>query len=173
MLAGVTNSHTEDAGSTVLPWQPVQPPRRGVSEDQHIAFHAYMLLPGFSISFHAATLGRSRSSVSTYRASAQQAALDNPSVKEMIDTQLLALRPEHGLQMARRRGSAQLPHWSLLAIAEYRNRGFSRRELAVMFRCSPGTIANALQWKNQSYDALSGERRLSVAQLTPPGQFSR
>lgn len=172
----MTNSHTiseplGEIASTDFPWHPVRPPGRGASEDQHLAFHAYMLLPGFSIAFQAATLGRSRTSIATYRARAQKAALNNPTVKEMINAQLRALRPEHGMQMARRRGRAQLPHWSILAIAEYRDRGFSRRELAVMFRCSPGTIANALQWKNQSYDALSGERQLTSHQRSPPGKW--
>lgn len=175
----MTNSHTisqppSDIASTNSPWRPIQPPRRGESDAEKLNnFYAYMLLPGFTLAFHAATLGRSRTSIATYRARAQQAALDNPGVKEMINAQLCALRPEDGLQMAKLRGSAQLPHWSLLAIAEYRSRGLSRRELAAAFHCSPGTIANALQWKNQSYDALSGERRLSAAQLTPPGRFLR
>lgn len=173
MLAGVTNSHTEDAGSTDLPWHPVRPPGRGASNEQRTAFHAYMLLPGFSVAFHAATLGRSRTSIATYRARAQRVALDNPAVKEMINVQLCALRPEHGMQMAQRRGTAQLPHWSLLAISEFRERGFSRREIAAAFCCSRGTIARALLWRNRSYDPMSGERRLSAAQLTPPGRFLR
>lgn len=75
------------------------------------------------------------------------------------------------MQMAQRRGSAQLPHWSLLAIAEFRDRGFSRRELTVMFRCSPGTIANALHWRNRSYDPMSGERQLNFPQRSPPGKW--
>lgn len=154
-------------------WQPVRPPRRGASEEMHIAFYAFMLLPGFSLAFHAATLGRSRTSIATYRTRARQAALDSPRLKEMIDAQLSALRPEHGVQMARLRGRAQLPHFSLLAIAEYRARGLSRRELATAFCCSSGTIANCLQWKNQAYDAMSGERRLSAAQMAPPGRRLR
>ena len=91
----------------------------------------------------------------------------------MISTQLGALRPEHGLQMAQRRGTAQIPHWSILAIAHYREQGLSRRDLAAAFCCSPGTVARALQWKNNAYDSLSGERRLSAAQKKPAGQFSR
>lgn len=159
-----------DSTTTGL-WQPVHPPKRGANDAAKAAFQAYILLPGFSVAFHAATLGRSRTSIATYRARAQQASLNNPAVQEMINVQLCALRPEDGLQMAQRRGRAQLPHWSILAIAAFRERGLSRSELAVMFRCSPGTIANALQWKNQSYDALSGERRLSAAQRSPPGKW--
>lgn len=166
-----TDSATNCSDGTItIPWQPVRPPKRGAHESVRSDFYAYMLLP-LTIAFHAATLGRSRTSIATYRARAQQASLNNPAVQEMINAQLRALRPEHGMQMARRRGRAQLPHWSILAIAEYRDRGFSRRELAVMFRCSPGTIANALQWKNQAYDALSGERRLSAVQRSPPGKW--
>jgi hypothetical protein len=174
----LTNFHTETPPTTAAapadsPWKPVRPPSRGASDQEMISFQAYLLMPGFSIAFHAATLGRSRTSIATYRARARQAEFENPAVREAINAALSALLPEHGLQMAQCRGKSQLPHWSLLAIAEFRERGFSRRELAVMFRCSPGTIANALQWKNRSYDTLSGERRLSAAQQKPPAQFSR
>lgn len=177
-VAILTNSHTvsqlpSEITSPDSPWQPIHPPCRGTNVETHVAFHAYMLLPGFSIAFHAASLGRSRTSIATYRARAQQAALDNPAVREMINAQLCALRSEDGLQMAQLRGRAQLPHWSILAIAEYRARGLRRRELAAAFRCSRGTIAHALQWKNRGYDFMSGERRLSAAQLTPPGRFLR
>ena len=153
-------------------WQPVSPPRRGASNEQNTAFHAYMLIPGYSVAFHAATLGRSRTSIANYRAQARQAELDNPAVRQMLDAFLEALRPEHGLQMAQCRGAAQLPHWSLLAIAEYRARGYSRREIAAAFRCSPGTVAHALQFRNRSYEPLSGVRRLTAAQERPPRQFT-
>ena len=82
-----------------------------------------------------------------------------------------ALNAETGLQMARLRGRAQLPHWSLLAICEFRERGFSRRLIASDFRCSLGTVAHALQFRNQSYEPLSGARRLTKGQQRPPRQI--
>lgn len=75
--------------------------------------------------------------------------------------------------MAQVRGRAQLPTWSRLAIGEYRNRGFSRREIADAFRCSPGTVANVLQGKGATYALFSGERRLTHAQQHPPGRWKR
>ncbi len=83
------------------------------------------------------------------------------------------MRAEHGLQMARLRGKAQLPAWSRLAIGEYRNRGFTRREIAAAFHCSPGTVANVLQGKGSAYALFSGERRLTHAQQHPPGRWER
>ena len=153
-------------------WQPVSPPRRGADEAARANFHAYMLLPGFSIAFHVATLGKSRSSIATYRRQAQEAASRNPAIGTLILAKLSALTANDGLQMARLRGRAQLPHYALLAICEFRERGLSRRQIASDFRCSPGTVAHALQFRNRSYDPLSGERRLTNAQQQPPRQFT-
>ncbi|WP_218821545.1 hypothetical protein, partial [Sphingobium sp. Z007] len=83
------------------------------------------------------------------------------------------MRAEHGLQMARVRGKAQLPAWSRLAIGEYRKRGFSRCEIATAFRCSLGTVANILQGKGTTYGLFSGERRLTQAQRQPPGRWKK
>lgn len=152
------------------PWQPVHPPKRG---EDRTAFNAFMLLPGLSLSFYAAVLGRSRPSVSTYMAAAREAARSDGAIMAAVDAAVCAMRPEHGLQMARVRGKAQLPYWSRLAIGEYRKRGFNRREIATAFRCSPGTVANVLQGKGRGYKALSGERRLTNAQAHPPGRWSR
>ena len=153
-------------------WQPVPPPRRGADDAAWADFHAYMLLPGFSIAFHAATLGRSRSSIATYRRQAQKAALADSGIGSLMLTQLSALSVDDGLQMARLRGRAQLPHYALLAICEFRERGLSRRQIASDFRCSPGTVAHALQFRNRSYEPLSGVRRLTATQQRPPRQFT-
>lgn len=165
----MTNTHSK-AAIRVEPskWQPVRPPKRG--QDRK-AFHAFMLLPGLSLSFYAAALGRSRSSVSTYRAAAINAAQSDPAIMAAVDAAVWAMQAEHGLRMARVRGKAQLPAWSRLAIGEYRKRGFSRREIAKAFRCSPGTVANVLQGKGASYGLFSGERRLTTAQRNPPGRW--
>jgi hypothetical protein len=58
--------------------------------------------------------------------------------------------------MARQRGAAQLPHWSRLAIREFRGRGFNGQELTEAFHCSLGTIANVLSGKGRSFQPLSG-----------------
>ena len=168
-----TVSESNGAGvATVVLWQPVRPPKRGSSEAARADFQASMLLPGLTIAFHAATLGRSRSAIAAYRRRAQEAASRNPDISHLILAQLSALSATDGLQMARLRGRAQLCHWSLLAIAEYRARGHSRREIADAFRCSPETIAHALQFRNRSYDPLSGVRRLTAMQQRPPKQFT-
>lgn len=153
-------------------WKPVPPPRRWASEAARADFYAFMLLPGLTIAFHAATLGRSRSTITAYRRRAQEAASRNPDIANLVLAQLSALSATDGLQMARLRGSAQLPHFSLLAICEFRDRGFSRRQIASDFRCSPGTVARALQFRNRSYEPLSGVRRLTTAQQRPPRQFT-
>ena len=157
--------------STTGLWQPVRPPRRGASDAAKAAFQAYMLVPGLSVSFHAATLGRSRSSIATYRRQAQEAATRNPDIATRVLAQLGALNADAGLEMARLRGRAQLPHFSLLAICEFREKGHSRRQIAADFRCSTGTVAHALQFRNRSYEPLSGARRLTNPQQRPPKQF--
>ena len=172
----MTNSHTDlppicSGTSTTGLWQPVRPPRRGASDAAKAAFQAYMLVPGLSVSFHAATLGRSRSSIATYRRQAQKASMRNPDIADRVFAQLGSLDANAGLQMAQCRGAAQLPHWSLLAICEFRERGFSRRQIALDFRCSLGTVAHALQFRNRSYEPLSGARRLTKGQQRPPKQF--
>lgn len=167
----MTNSHSQRALRVEgEPWRPVRPPKRG---EDRAAFNAFMLLPGLSLSFYAAALGRSRSSVSAYRAAAIEAAQSDPAIAAAVDAAVWAMRAEHGLQMARLRGKAQLPSWSRLAIGEFRKRGFTRREIAVAFRCSPGTVANVLQGKGTAYALFSGERRLTPAQQPPPGRWPR
>lgn len=165
----MTNSHSERVLNLERElWQPVSPPKRG---KDRTAFHAFMLLPGLSLSFYAAALGRSRSSVTTYREAAAEAARSDPAIMAAVETAIVKLSHDDGLQMARIRGKTQLPSWSRLAIGEYRKRGFTRREIATAFRCSPGTVANVLQGKGSAYALFSGERRLTHAQQRPPGQW--
>lgn len=167
----MTNSHSNLAIEIEREtWQPIRPPKRG---QDRTAFHAFMLLPGMSLSFYAAVLRRSRSSVAAYRAAAIEAARSNPTIMVNVDAAVLSMQAEHGLEMARLRGSAQLPAWSRLAIGDYRKRGLSRREIATAFRCSPGTVANVLQGKGSAYALFSGERRLTTAQRHPPGRWAK
>ncbi len=167
----MTKSHSEQVLVVGCePWQPVRPPKRG---QDRTAFHAYVLMPGFSLAFHAAALGRSRSALNVYRSAAVAAAQADPAIMAAVDAAVRALRAKDGLQMARVRCRAQLPAWSRLAIGEYRKRGFSRREIAAAFHCSPGTVANVLQGKGTAYALFSGERRLTHAQQHPPGRWQR
>jgi hypothetical protein len=153
-------------------WQPVLPPSQGgQGEAQRAAFHVYMLLPGFSLAFHAATLHRSRSSISNYRADAAEAAYIDPKLHDAVYAAVQRIRPEHGLDMARLRVESQLPHWSRLAICYYRKLGMKRRQIAVTFNCSYATVANVLQGKGSAFNPLSGVRSLTSTQLNPPGRW--
>ena len=171
----MTNFQTEipDASGHAVLWQPVQIPSRRATAAAWVTFHAYMLLPGFSIGFHAATLARSRTSIATYRTQAKQAAHDKPEIGAMVQVMLSGMRAEDGLEMAKRRGGSQLPHWSRLAIREFRSRGLDRQELSEAFCCSTGTIANVLSGKGVGFRPMSGERILTAAQQSPPGRRSK
>ncbi len=164
----------ESAGSEdASRWHVVPAPGRRASAAALRAFHAAMLLPGLSLGFHAATLGRSRAAIATYRAAAEQAAHDQADIGTIVRAQLAQLGPEDGLEMARQRGTAQLPHWSRLAIRHFRKQGVNRQDLSEAFCCSRGTIANVLSGKGKGYRPLSGERILTAVQQSPPGQYER
>lgn len=163
------NSHSETlVEARGERWQPVPLPKHG---EDRTAFHAFMLLPGLSISFYTAILGRSRSSVSSYRAAAIEAARSDPMVMTIMHATIQGIRAEHGLQMAQLRGKGQLPSWSRLAIGEYSKRGHSRGEIALAFQCSRSTVANVLQGKGTAYSLFSGSRRLTRSQQDPPGKW--
>lgn len=169
-----TNSHTENVvAERGQGWLPVERPHRGPRFAADLeTFYAYLLMPGFTLSFHSAVLGRSRSSIASYHAAAVEAARTDPAILAMVESMIGEMQAEDGLRMARLRGTAQLPFWSRLAIGEYSKRGVSRREIAAAFRCSPGTVANILQGKGQGYGSLTGERRLTASQRHPPGRWS-
>lgn len=149
-------------------WQPIRVPARG---QDRTAFHAFVLLPGLSISFLAAVLERSRSSVSAYRRAARKAAQTDPAISEAIDATVWTLQAEHGLQMSRLRGRSQLPIWSRLAIRDYGKRGFTRRQIANAFGCSVSTVNNVLGCKAKSFPPFLGERKLTNSQQCPPNMF--
>lgn len=165
----MTSSHANLIPTTErTPWHPIRVPARG---QDRTAFHAFVLLPGLSVSFLAAVLGRSRSSVSAYRRAATKAAQSDPAISKTVEATVWAMQAEHGLRMAQLRGSSQLPSWSRLAIGEFRKRGCSRREIAEAFGCSVGTVTNVLQGKGTTYELFSGKRRLTNSQKTPPNQW--
>ena len=152
-------------------WHPPQPPPDRHCYRTKAKFYAYILLPGLSIGFHAATIGRSRSSITAYRHAARRAAAADPEILSIRNHLISSITAEIGVQMAEARGRSQLPYWSSLAMFEYRKRGFSRRAIARLFCCSPATVANVLQGKGRAYSALTGERTPHYAQLTPPRQW--
>lgn len=167
----MTSSHANSIPTTERrPWQPIRVPARG---QDRTAFHAFVLLPGLSVSFLATVLGRSRSSVSAYRRAALDAARSDPAVFETVEAAVWAMRAEHGLQMARLRGSSQLPSWSRLAIGEFRKRGWTRKRIASAFCCSISTVNNVLSGNGVSYAPFSGQRRLTAAQQRPSGQWTK
>ena len=154
-----------------LPWLPAPLAQSAREhEDDQDAFSAYMLLPGFSIGFHASVLGRSRSAIRTYLADAQAAAQVDPAIQVLAANAIAAIRPEDGLEMAVQRKDAHLPYWSRLAIREFHRRGMTRLEIADAFLCSPGTVAGVLQGRSAAYKPLSGVRLLSSTQVSPPNK---
>lgn len=154
-------------------WQPVQPPARGETDAAKLnVFHSYILTPGFSQAFHAATLNRSLTTIATYRAKALQAAQADPAIMDIVRENVRAIGAEQGLAMAQARGPAQLPYWSRLAMREFRKRGLGCRDIAAAFRCSLGTVNNVLQGKGTGYASFSGERLLTDAQKAPSGSWS-
>lgn len=168
----MTNFQTESPHASGQPvrWQPVEVPSRRATASAWNEFYARILLPGFSLGFHAITLGRSRTSIATYRNQAERAARDRPELGVMVQGLLCGISAEDGLEMARHRGGSQLPHWSRLAIREFRSRGLDRQELSEAFCCSPGTIANVLSGKGLGFRPMSGERILTAFQQSPPGR---
>jgi hypothetical protein len=166
LLSPHTRIRLSDGASS---WVALPPPKRGESRT---AFFAQMLLPGLSISFRAQILGRSRSSITSYRAAALEAAKRDPAIKKAVEKQVRAMRPEDGLRMAQMRGKTHLTYWSRLAIIEFRRRGFTRREISAAFHCSRGTVDNVLRGGRGSYSLFSGERKLTQAQKNPPGKWA-
>jgi hypothetical protein len=154
-------------------WSPPPPPLRWSSRhaSDREAFCVHMLLPGIAAAFHAATIGTSATTIASYRKRAAAAAHRDPSLVARARAAADRFTAEDGLRMAQLRGRAQLPHWARMAMFEYRKRGLSRSEIAVVFRCSRGTVANVLQGKGTGYGVLSGERRLTETQRRPPGRW--
>lgn len=153
-------------------WQPVPPPARAERDVAKLnSFWAYILTPGFTQAFHAATFNRSLTSIANYRANALKAAQADPAIMDMVEDRVRAISAEDGWRMAQVRGEAQMPYWSRLAMRDYRKRGLNRRELSAAFRCSLGTVANVLVGEGCAYQPFSGERRLTAAQLDPPGRW--
>ena len=133
----------------------------------------YMLTPGFSRAYHQHALGVSDTTVAKYVRLCRQFAASDPTIRHSISENLASITPEDGLRIAQRRGAAHLPWWSRLAIAEFQQRLGNNREVAALFNCSPRTVHLILTTCPIAYDPLSGERRLSKTQASPPGMWRR
>lgn len=75
---------------------------------------------------------------------------------------------EVALALAQRRGGAQMPFWSRLAVLDYHKRGMGREELARLFGCSPGTISDIVRHRGWRYADFTGVRHLTASQAKPP-----
>lgn len=166
---GEISSPTEEIGG----WHPPKPPKRGARYVSKLrAFYAYILSPGFTMAFHSIVLNRSPTSIAAYRAKALRAAKAEPEILEMVTAYVRLIGPQQALEMAQARGAAQMPYWSRLAVCEWHRQGLSRAEIAKAFRCAPGTVDNILHAKGKFFEGFSGNRRLTYAQLAPPGRWT-
>lgn len=151
-------------------WEPIRPVTSGA--DQPL-FHAYILASGFSTAFHAATLGKSTATICRYRRIARETLRTNGSIRDLITDFVCSITPEIALAMAQARGRAQMPYWSRLAVGEFLKRGLNRKEVARLFNCSVGTVANIVNGRGKAFAPLTGNRRLSEHQLRPPAGMPR
>ena len=92
---------------------------------------------------------------------------------EKMRSMVRAIGPDQGLAMAQVRGDAQMPHWSRLAIRDFRKAGWKIARIAEEFCCSSGTVQHVIQGKGQGYAVFSGERRLTSAQAAPSGSWHK
>jgi hypothetical protein len=133
----------------------------------------FLLTPGLSRAFHANILGVSDTTIAKYVDWSRAHAEINPSIFERVRDNTDSISAEDGLKMAQRRGRAHLAWWSRLAIAEYAHRCGDTDKVARLFNCSRRTVQLALKRPPLAYDPLTGERKLSRSQLSPPGMWER
>jgi len=133
----------------------------------------YLLTPGFSQAYHRHALAVSDTTVAKYLAWSRDLVAGDASVSDRVSANVASITAEDGLAFAQLRGSAHLPWWSRLAIAEFRHRLNNTVEVARLFNCSRRTVQLALKTLPSSYDFLTGERRLSATQKAPAGMWSK
>lgn len=143
--------------------------QRRLTRSRNLA--VYLLTPGFSRAYHQYALGVSDTTVAKYIRWARELALGDQTIFDSVRENAASITPEDGLKMAQRRGRAHLPWWSRLAIAEFKYRLGSTREVASLFKCSRRTVQLAVGTWPVAYNPLSGERRLSRTQASPPGMW--
>ncbi len=143
--------------------------RRRLARSRDLA--VYLLTPGFSRAYHQHALGVSDTTIARYIQWGQEFALSDQTILDSVRENASSITREDGLKMAQRRGRAHLPWWSRLAIADFRDRLGSTAEVASLFKCSRRTVQLILKTWPIAYDPLSGERRLSRTQTSPPGMW--
>jgi hypothetical protein len=149
-----------------------QAPRPASRPQRSRELAIYLLTPGFSTAYHAHALGVSTTTINKHISWSQAAALADPSIVEDAALNAASIIPEDGLKMAQRRGSAHLPWWSRLAMADFAVRLGSTCEVAKLFRCSRRTVQLVRSRGVLSYDLFTGARRLSWTQASPPGKWT-
>jgi hypothetical protein len=143
--------------------------RRRMKPSRDLA--VYLLTPGFSHAYHQQALGVSDTTVAKYVQWSREVARIDLTILQSVRENVASITAEDGLMMAQRRGAAHLPWWSRLAIAEFRDRLMSTSEVASLFECSRRTVQLVLKTWPTAYDPLSGKRRLSRTQASPPGMW--
>lgn len=131
----------------------------------------YLLTPGFTTAYHARVLDLSTTTIHKHLEWSRTLSLADPTIAEAVDANCASITPDDGLKMAQRRGSAHLPWWSRLAMADFAARLESTSQVAALFRCSRRTVQLARAQGALSYDMFTGERRLSATQISPPGKW--
>lgn len=139
---------------------------RALSHDDELAI--YLLTPGFSSAYHRQVLGVSNATLWKYGQWARELSQHNDSISASVIENVGSITRDDGLLMAHRRGRAQLIFWSRLAVCEFLQIHGSATAVAKMFGCSTRNIYNVHATRCLSYDALSGERKLSSTQIRPP-----
>lgn len=143
--------------------------RRRLARTRDLA--VYLLTPGFSRAYHRHALGVSDTTIAKYIQWSQKLALSDQTISDSVCKNAASISLEDGLKFAQRRGRTHLPWWTRLAIAEYQDRLGSTAEVASLFNCSRRTVQLVLTIWPTAYDPLSGERRLSRTQASPPGMW--
>ena len=131
----------------------------------------YLLTPGFPQTYHRQLFGVSDTTIAKYVAWSRDLAVTDPSIADVVGENAASITANDGLRFAQLRGSAHLPWWSRLAIAEFNHRLANTGEVAALFKCSRRTVQLALKNLPCSYDFMTGERRLSSTQQAPPGMW--
>lgn len=149
----------------------IQNPRRGTRHPRSSDLAIYLLTPGFPKAYQAHVLGVSSTTIKKHLAWSKALAIIDPAIEAALAINTGSITAEDGLKMAQRRGTSHLPWWSRLAIAEFVGRLGSTYEVAKLFRCSPRTVHQVLTREAISYNPLTGTRRLSQTQISPPGKW--
>lgn len=140
---------------------------------RHEELAVYLLSHGFSRAYHEQVLRTSNATLWKYRGWAERLARDDPGIGERVMANLDSVTAQDGLRMAQRRGRAQLPYWSRLAICEYLEIHRSATAIAKMFGCSTRTIYNVQRGPCLAYHPLTGDRQPSASQSAPPATRRR